>query len=46
MKVLLAGAYGQVGQELIRALTAKIGASNIVCADIRAPPGNVHVNTH
>ena len=46
MKVLLAGAYGQVGQELIRALSIKIGPENIVCADLRAPPANVKVRIH
>jgi len=46
MKVLLAGAYGQVGQELIRALSAKIGLNNVVCADLRLPPSNVKVNIH
>ena len=43
MKVLIAGAYGQVGQELIRALTPRIGLSNIICADVREPPNNVKV---
>jgi nucleoside-diphosphate-sugar epimerase len=46
MRVLLAGAYGQVGQELIRALSAKIGLNNVVCADLREPPSNVKVNIH
>lgn len=46
MKVLLAGAYGQVGQEIIRALSAKIGLSNIICADVRPPPSNVKVAVH
>lgn len=41
MKVLLIGAYGQVGQELIRALSAKIGLNNVICSDIRQPPSNV-----
>ena len=46
MKVLLAGAYGQVGQELIRSLSTKIGLANVICADVRTPPENVKVNTH
>lgn len=46
MKVLLAGAYGQVGQELIRALSARIGSNNVICADLREPPSNVKVNIH
>jgi uncharacterized protein YbjT (DUF2867 family) len=46
MKVLIAGAYGQVGQELIRALSSRIGINNVICADIREPPSNVHVSIH
>jgi nucleoside-diphosphate-sugar epimerase len=46
MKVLLAGAYGQVGQELIRALSARNSLSNIICADVREPPANVKVAVH
>lgn len=46
MKVLLAGAYGQVGQELIRALSARTALSNIICADLRGPPANVKVAVH
>jgi dTDP-4-dehydrorhamnose reductase len=46
MKVLLVGAYGQVGQELIRALKPLIGLENIVCADLRLPPESVKVIHH
>lgn len=46
MKVLLAGAYGQVGQELIRALSTRLPLSSIICADVREPPSNVKVNVH
>lgn len=46
MKVLLAGAYGQVGQELIRALSTRLPLQNIICADLREPPSNVHVAVH
>ena len=46
MKVLLAGAYGQVGQELIRALSSRIPLSNIICADLREPPANIKVEVH
>lgn len=46
MKVLIAGAYGQVGQELIRSLSTRIGINNVICADIRDPPSNVKVAVH
>jgi threonine 3-dehydrogenase len=46
MKVLLLGAYGQVGQELIKALSARIGMSNLVCADIRPAPSHLKVENH
>jgi nucleoside-diphosphate-sugar epimerase len=46
MKILLAGAYGQVGQELIRALSARTGLSNIICADLREPPAHLRVAVH
>jgi nucleoside-diphosphate-sugar epimerase len=46
MKVLLAGAYGQVGQELIRALSTRLPLTSIICADLREPPANVHVAVH
>jgi dTDP-4-dehydrorhamnose reductase len=46
MRVLIVGAYGQVGQELIRALKPMIGLENIICADIRLPPTSVKVTHH
>lgn len=46
MRVLIVGAYGQVGQELIRALKPMIGLENIICADIRLPPQSVQVKHH
>jgi len=46
MRVLIVGAYGQVGQELIRALKPMIGLENIICADIRLPPQSVKVTHH
>ena len=46
MKVLLAGAYGQVGQELIRALSLRTPLKNIVCADLRGPPSSLKVEVH
>ncbi len=46
MKILLAGAYGQVGQELIRALSFRMPLKNIICADLREPPSNVKVEVH
>lgn len=45
-KVLISGAYGQVGLELYRALSLKIGAENIICTDVRPPPTNVQVKHH
>lgn len=35
MRIALIGAYGQVGQELIRSLSQKVGLDNIVCCDIK-----------
>jgi dTDP-4-dehydrorhamnose reductase len=35
MRVLIIGAYGQVGQELVRSLKPLIGLQNIVCSDVR-----------
>jgi dihydrodipicolinate reductase len=45
-KILLAGAYGQMGQELIRALSSRIGPHNLVCADVRPPPANINPHIH
>ncbi len=46
MRVLIIGAYGQVGQDLIRALKPIVGLENIVCSDIRTPPESVKVQHH
>lgn len=46
MKVLLLGAYGQVGQDLFRALAQRIGANNIYCNDIKDPPSSLGVQHH
>ena len=46
MKVLLLGAYGQVGQDLFRVLSNRIGANNIYCNDIKNPPVNLGVQNH
>lgn len=45
-KVLLVGAYGQVGQELITALSKKIGIENIICCDLKNPPQNLGIKNH
>ena len=37
MRILLTGALGQVGSELIYALSAKYGADSVVATDIREP---------
>ena len=46
MKVLIVGAYGQVGQELINALKPIIGLENIITSDVRPPPESVKVLHH
>lgn len=46
MRVALVGAYGQVGQELIRALSKKIGAENLICCDINNPPSHLDIKNH
>ena len=46
MKTLILGAYGQVGQELIMALSKRIGMQNIVCADLKKPPTQLGVQIH
>lgn len=37
MKVLIIGAYGQVGQELVRAMMMRMRPQDIFCADTGAP---------
>jgi len=45
-KILLSGAYGQVGLELYRALSLKLGPDNIICTDVRPPPPNFQPRHH
>lgn len=45
-RILLSGAYGQVGMELFRALSAKHGAENVICSDIKMPPKSLNVIHH
>lgn len=46
MRILLIGSYGQVGQELIRVLSQRVGMQNIICADINNPPQHLGVKHH
>ncbi len=46
MRILVLGAYGQVGQELMRVLPVKYGLDNIVCSDLVEPPKNLQVKHH
>jgi dTDP-4-dehydrorhamnose reductase len=46
MRIFLLGAYGQVGQELIRILSQRVGMDNIVCSDIKNPPENLGIKHH
>ena len=45
-KILLSGAYGQVGQELFLELAKIHGPENIVCTDVRLPPPYLGVVHH
>jgi nucleoside-diphosphate-sugar epimerase len=45
-RILISGAYGQVGQELFLVLAKKYGAENIVCTDVRLPPRSLGVVHH
>ena len=40
MRVLILGAYGQVGLELIRALSSRMSPHDIFASDVREPPPN------
>ena len=46
MKVLIIGAYGQVGQELVRAMMMRMRPQDIFCADIRDPPASFKPPNH
>ena len=46
MKILILGAYGQVGTELIAALAKRVGINNIVCSDLKEPPKGLGVKIH
>lgn len=45
-RILISGAYGQVGQELIRELSKRVGMEKIVCTDVRPPPEHLGVVHH
>lgn len=45
-KILLSGAYGQVGQELYPVLCKRYGIDNVVCTDVRHPPKALNVKHH
>ena len=45
-KILISGAYGQVGQELFIGLAKRYGAENIVCTDLKLPPKEMGVVHH
>ncbi len=41
-RILVTGALGQIGMELLEALSEKFGAENIVATDIREPDNFEH----
>lgn len=45
-RILLIGAYGQVGQELIRSLSFKVGLENIICCDLKNAPEHLGIKHH
>ena len=46
MKILILGAYGQVGLELIRAMSLRINPNNIICSDLHDPPTGIDIKNH
>lgn len=46
MKILILGAYGQVGLELIRAMYGRFDPNNILCSDLNDPPKHADIKHH
>lgn len=46
MKILILGAYGQVGLELVRAMSMRINPNDIICSDLQDPPSGIHIKNH
>ena len=45
-RILICGAYGQVGQELIRFFSKRIGMERLVCTDLHPPPKHLGIVHH